>query len=360
MQNENKLNITISAGTLFKIFAVFLFFVALYIIRDVALIILTAAVIASSIEPATRWLMRFKLPRVIAVIFLFATFFTLFAGLFYFFMPPLLDDVSGFISTLPEYLNTVSGTGPQSISAMLGSNDILAELSGTGFSIQEFISQLKTTFFDFSTGVFSGVNIIFGNILSFVLIVVISFYLSVQEKGIENFLRSVTPLKYESYIVGLWNRTEHKIGLWMQGQLILGLLMGIFVYLGLAILNIPYALLLAVLAALFELIPLFGPILAAVPAVALAFMHNGPTLGLIVIGFYIIMQQFENHLIYPLVVRKVIGVPPILVILSLLIFGKLFGFLGLILAVPVVTMLLEIVDDMDRRKQEIVKARKSA
>ena len=174
-----------------------------------------------------------------------------------------------------------------------------------------------------------------------------------QEKGIENFLRIVTPIRYESYVLDLWSRTQRKIGLWMQGQLILGILIGVFVYLGLAILNVPYALFLAVLAAVFELIPLFGPILAAVPAVLLVFVNLGPAIGFTVIGFYIIMQQFENHLIYPLVVRKVIGVPPLLVILSLLVFGKLFGFLGLLISVPIVTLILEITDDIDRRKKKL-------
>lgn len=348
---EQNSALNISWGTMLRAVVVLLLLVALYIIRDVALIILTSVVIASALEPATRWLMKFRLPRAIAVILLFLVFFTIFAGIFYFFLPPLLDDISGFISTVPDYLESFSFNSSSSLSSLFGPQGVIDDLSGATLSPKEFISELKSTFFDFSGGIFHGVNIIFGGLLSFILIVVISFYLSVQERGIENFLRIVTPLKHESYVLDLWARTQHKIGLWMQGQVILGLLMGVFVYLGLAILNIPYALLLAVLAALFEIIPLFGPILAAVPAVALAFINSGPALGFTVVGFYTIMQQFENHLIYPLVVRKVIGVPPLLVILALLIFGKLFGFLGLIIAVPAVTMLLEVADDFERRKR---------
>lgn len=344
--------VSISWGSMLRVIAAVLFFIALYLIRDILLVILTAVIIATSIEPATRWLMKYRLPRVIAVIVLFAVFFMLFAGLFYFFLPPLLDDLSGFISSVPDYLESFSLSETSQISSFFGSGDIMDDLSGTTLSPKEFVSELKTTFFDFSGGIFHGVNIIFGGLMSFVIIIVISFYLAVQERGIENFLRIVTPLRYEEYVLDLWTRTQHKIGLWMQGQLILGILIGVFVYLGLAVLNVPYALLLGVLAAVFELIPLFGPILAAVPAVALAFINLGPALGFTVIGFYVIIQQFENHLIYPLVVRKVIGVPPLLVILALIIFGKLFGFLGLLIAVPAVTMILEIVDDIEKRKGE--------
>ena len=100
-----------------------------------------------------------------------------------------------------------------------------------------------------------------------------------------------------------------------------------------------------------ELIPLFGPIIAAIPAVLIGLIESA-TLGLMVTGFYVIIQQFENHLIYPLVVRKVVGVSPIVVILALVIGGKLAGFLGLLLAVPLVTALLELLNKFERDKTE--------
>ena len=102
----------------------------------------------------------------------------------------------------------------------------------------------------------------------------------------------------------------------MQGQVILALIIGVLVYLGLTILGVRYALLLAVLAGVFEIIPIFGPILAAIPAVLIGFIDGGASMALFVIGLYTIIQQFENQLIYPLVVRKVVGVPPLLVILA--------------------------------------------
>ncbi|MFA5841470.1 MAG: AI-2E family transporter [Candidatus Paceibacterota bacterium] len=350
MSDESHSTISISSGTIFRTVLILLLFVALYLIRDVILIILTSVVIASAIEPATRWLMGYRFPRVVAVISIFLAFFVFFSGFFYFFLPPLLDDLSGFASSIPQYLESLGGGGNNSLSGIFGPQGVIDNLSGSSVSVKDLISQLQGAFFGFSSGIFSGVNIIFGGLLSFILIAVISFYLSVQEKGIENFLRIVTSVKYENYALDLWARTRRKIGLWMQGQLVLGLLIGVFTYLGLSIMNLPYAFLLSVIAALFELIPLFGPTLAAVPAVAIAFTSGGAGLGFAVVGFYIVIQQFENHLIYPLIVRKIIGVPPLVAILALLIFGKLFGFLGLIIAVPAVTMMLEVADDLEKRK----------
>ena len=198
---------------------------------------------------------------------------------------------------------------------------------------------------------FQTMSTVFGGVLSLILIIVLSFYFAVQEDGVGKFLRIVLPLRYEDYVLGLWKRSEYKIGRWLQGQLLLGLLIGVLVYLGLMILGVPNALLLAIFAAFFEIIPVFGPILAAIPSTLIAVTQSGPTLALLVIGFYIIIHQFENQLIYPLVVKKVVGIPPILVILALLVGFKLAGVLGIILSVPVSAVLVEILDDVQKDKQ---------
>ena len=119
---------------------------------------------------------------------------------------------------------------------------------------------------------------------------------------------------------------------------------------GLMILGIPNALLLAVLAAVFELIPVFGQFLAAIPALAIAFADGGFTALLLVGGLYVIVQQFEAHLIYPVVVKKVVGVPPLLVILALIVGAKLAGFLGILLSVPIAAAVQEFVADIDKEK----------
>jgi predicted PurR-regulated permease PerM len=112
-------------------------------------------------------------------------------------------------------------------------------------------------------------------------------------------------------------------------------------------LGVPHALVLAVITALFEIVPVFGPILSAIPAIAVAFAAGGLSLGLITIALYVIAQQFENHLIYPLVVTRVVGVPPILVIIALIVGAQLAGFLGIILSVPAVATLQELVRDYE-------------
>ena len=193
---------------------------------------------------------------------------------------------------------------------------------------------------------FTAVANIFGGVLSFVLIVVFSFYFTVLRTCVDDFLYVVTPKKYQTYILDVWERSRRKIGLWMQGQLLLGVIVGVLVFLGLTILGVKHALLLAVIAGLFEIIPVFGPIFASVPAIALGLLDGGLTLALLVVALYAIVQQFENHLIHPLVVTRVVGVPPLLVILSLIIGAQLAGFLGILLSIPVAATIQELVKDV--------------
>jgi predicted PurR-regulated permease PerM len=120
-------------------------------------------------------------------------------------------------------------------------------------------------------------------------------------------------------------------------------------YLGLTILGVQYALVIALGVAVLELIP-FGIILAIIPSVLFAYADGGMSLSLKVLGLFVIVQQFENYLIAPLIVNKIIGVSPLVVILSILIGAKLAGFWGIILAIPVAVCLLEYLSDIEKGK----------
>jgi predicted PurR-regulated permease PerM len=132
---------------------------------------------------------------------------------------------------------------------------------------------------------------------------------------------------------------------------LLGVIVGVLVYLILAVVGIPHALLLACLAAAFELIPVFGPVISSVPAILIAFADRGLGTGLLLVGLYIIIYQFESQLFYPLVVKKIVGISPIIVILALVIGAKLAGVLGAVIAVPLSAALMEYVHDVEKRKK---------
>ncbi|PIQ69499.1 MAG: hypothetical protein COV90_01255 [Candidatus Tagabacteria bacterium CG11_big_fil_rev_8_21_14_0_20_41_11] len=346
ISDEKKDNITvqITTGTIARVFLLALLIVFFYLIRDIVAIVLFAVVIASAIEPIAHWGTSHRIPRVLMVLSIYIAAFAFLSMAFYLIVPTLFSEFIDFISGLSlqwmqEKTNTQTLFGlapnlPETLSGIL-----IKLVMGMQGSIEKF----TTGFFQTTAGIFGGA-------FSFVLIVIISFYLSVQEHGIEKFLEIITPRQHEKYILNLWRRSQRKIGFWLQGQVLLGVLIGIFVFIGLTILGIKYALMLALLAMIFELIPIFGPILAAIPAVGIAFLQS-PTMALIVVAFYVLIQQFESHLIHPIVVRKITGVPSILVIISMIIGGKLGGIWGILLALPISVILVEFLNDIASKKQ---------
>ncbi len=323
--------------------------IVLYALHDLVLVVLAAVVIASAIEPATRFFMRYKIPRTPAVVFIYVVIAAVLFGIVYLVLPTLLFDAAGFLSKLPSYANVVTLPPFLEQFSTASSTGVLQGISET-LSARDLVSGFRSLL-EIPGGVFQVVSNVFGGVFSFILIVVFSFYFSVQENGIQNFLRIIVPHRNQAYAINLWERSQRKIGQWMQGQLLLMLLVGVLVFLGLTILGVRHAFLFAILAGLLELIPLFGPILSSIPAVLVAFGDGGLSTALLVVGLYIIIQQFENHLIYPLVVNKVVGVPAMVVILALIIGAELGGFLGAILSVPIAAALMELVNDIKHQNE---------
>lgn len=348
MTHERSIQVTITPGTIVTVILFGILVGLLWYLRELVFVVLTAVVLASAVEPAVKFFIRIGIPRVLGVVILYVLIASLVLSAFYFFLPSLLHEVSGFTSNIPALVQKFQDS--KGIGGVLfpGLN------AQAGSTLLEVVTNLQTGFTNASSGAFQAVSTVFGGLLSFVLIVVLSFYFAVQDTGIDDFLRLITPIKKHRYVLDLWRRSQHKIGRWMQGQLLLSLMAGTLVWAGLAIFNVPYAFFLGALAAVLELIPVFGSILAAVPAVAIAFTTGGASLALIVIAIYVVVNQFQANLVYPLVVQKVLGVPPLLVILALIVGAQIAGFLGIILSVPIAAALREFIVDVQKGKQKLI------
>ncbi|MFA7309932.1 MAG: AI-2E family transporter, partial [Candidatus Paceibacterota bacterium] len=232
---DKHFNISITSGTVIKTIIILAAAWLLFTLRNVALIVLTAIVIASAIEPGVRAIARHRVPRILAVLSVYVMLFGLFFVIFYFFLPSVLADFATFVSSLPTYLDTFTRVG-----AFDTYTSILGLPSPSTISADEIMASIRSAL-DISNAfgnAFSAASHIFGGVFSFVLIIVFSFYFAVIETGVDDFLRIVTPKSHQSYVLGLWRRSQHKIGLWMQGQLLLGVIMGVLVYLGLTILGV--------------------------------------------------------------------------------------------------------------------------
>jgi len=345
MEKPRDINVHITSGSTITVLMFLALAALLWFLKDLVLILVTAVVIASAMEPAVNFLTRRRIHRILSVILVYLCVFSAFISVLFIFIPPLLGDAADFLSRLPQTLSAINIS--DATHGILPWGNV-----GDQISSADLLRNISKTLSDTTGGVFTTLSAFFGGLTSFVLIIVFSFYFSVQETGVDDFLRVVTPIKEQAYVLNLWKRSQEKIGKWMQGQLILGIIVGILLYLGLVILGIPNALMLAVIAGLFELIPVFGQILAAIPALAIGFADGGVTALLLVAGLYLVVQQFEAHLIYPVVVKKVVGVPPLLVIIALIVGAKLAGFLGILLSVPIAAAIQEFVSDIERKKSK--------
>jgi len=336
--------VSVTTGTMVRTLAVAAAALILWRLWTLVLLLLSAIVIASAAEPGVQFFVKRKFPRALAVVLVYILVIALFAALIWFFIPPMLTEASILLASLPQYLSQVEDF-----------NLPFLESAG-GPSLADTISSLQSAFIDTGAGVLQFISSFFGGAFYFILTIVVSIYFSLQETGIDDFLRLVTPEKHRGYVLSLWKRSQRKIGLWMQGQLLLSLIITILLYLGLSLLGVPYALVLAIFAGVMELIPVFGSLVAAVPGIAVALVTGEMTLALWVAGLYLIVSQFQAHLIYPLVVKKIVGVAPILVIIALIAGGQLAGFLGVLLSVPIAAIIQEFVNDVQKGRDQKIEA----
>ena len=341
MSHSNPVVHEISVASIFRVVFILLALVFAYLLRDVVMVILFAVIIASGITPFANWLDRVKFPRLLGVLLLYISVFVLAIFLLSLMIPFISGEMNQLVKDLPNFISKVSVSLEKAQDVSGRYVDFFSELQNMLDVVSNY---LQTS----SSSVFSLVVSIFGGIISFVSIIVISFYLSVMRGGIENFIRSVVPSKYEGEVIRVWRRSENKVGRWLQGQLLLALIVGVAVYVTLSLLGVRFALLLGIITMVLELVPTVGPVLSAIPGVILAFSQS-PTLGLWVLIAYVVIQQLENHILVPIVLGKTTGLNPVVVIVALLIGVKLAGVIGMVLAVPVAAVLVEIIDEMVKK-----------
>lgn len=207
----------------------------------------------------------------------------------------------------------------------------------------EFWDQLRTRIGEELTNIVAGalplLNTVAGAVAGTLVVVFTGVFLAIEPQlYLNGFIRLVPPAnrhRVEDTLRGVGNSLRR----WMLGTVINMAVIGVATTLGLWLLDVPAALALGILAAILEFIPIFGPILSAVPAVAVALIVS-PTLALYVVLLYVAVQQLESNLLTPLVMRGAVQLPPALTIVFQAMMAVLFGFLGLLLAVPILAALI--------------------
>lgn len=338
---SKKLTLEITPGTIIKILFVLLFVWLAYLIREVIAILFFAFILVSILEPMVTWLKQKKIPKIVAVLMIYLGMLAFLALIVSLLVTPIIDQTQQLRLNFPEYWEKIS-TRFSSISALLSNYGVTQQIKSS-------LDSLKTSLPLATTDIFKEIGNFFGNIFAFFVIMVITFYLLVEENAPKKIMRSVLPVDSLPYAYQLFNRIEHQLGLWLRGQLILCFSIFILVYAVLLILGVKYALILAIIAGLLEFIPYLGPAFSGIIAVSLTLLHS-PVQALLVLICYILIQIFENNVLVPNVMRKAVGINPVISICALLIGVRLGGFAGVILAIPLATALLVFFEDFLEKK----------
>jgi len=299
------------------LFGLFLFFALKFItsILDLLVLIYVAFLFALAVDPLVVLLRRLRLSRPLAVLVSFVIALALASGFLAVVVPPLIDQTQRLLASLPVLMANLPWEWQR------------LDVNQLGFLVDKF-SDLPLNVVKTALG-------LIGNIFSLLTIIVMAFYISVEKPFLPRYLtRLLGKNHFSDQTVRFLDLVDKQLSRWLVGELILMLLVGLFSYLGLVLLKIPYALPLAMLAGLLEIVPNLGPIASAIPPALIGFSIS-PLTGAAVIGWYFLVQQVENSVLVPKVIGSAVGVHPFLILITLLIGFKLGGVGGALLSVPI-------------------------
>lgn len=291
---------------------------------DIILMVFIAIILMSAIAPLVDRLERYRLPRALSIIIIYVVLWGIVGTLLASIIPGIIDQTTSLIRLLPQTTQNI---------AFL--SDHQQEINQ---QLINLISSLPQNLLKFTVN-------LFGNILNFFTTIVIAFYLLLERKSFHLHLGILTGHSDISKATKLIAELEKNLGSWVRGELILMFSVGLLTYIGLIILGVDIALPLAVLAGLLEIVPNIGPILSSIPSILVALSIH-PLLALSTAALYFLVQFVENHLLVPNIMRKAVGVNPILSIIGLMIGFRLAGPVGAILAIPIIIVVRSVVTEL--------------
>lgn len=327
MPTNTNTRIEISSKTI--IFTVFflIFLKFIWEVKDLIFSLLIAFIVMSATRPAVAFLEKRKIPRAISSVVIFITSFFLLGWTLSALLPPLLTETIQLLKQLPSIL--------------YGINPSLYYY----FNFNSFTQYLP----DLTNQAIKIIGGAFSNAVFFLSTLFFSFYFINDENFIKKLLMKFFDESKALKVAQIFDQTEKRLSTWFWGELILMTIVGVLIFIGLNLIGIRRALPLAVIAGLLEIVPNIGPITSTIPAIIIA-ASQSYFLILPAIALFFIVQQLENHLIVPLVMKKAVGLHPIVTLMALIIGGKIGGVLGVLLAVPIALFLETVIIGILQKK----------
>jgi len=329
--------IEIGWGALWRIAAFFAIIFALFIARSAVAVFLVSAVISLGLDPFVSYLERIKIPRILGTFVVFVFGIIIVATAAYFIIPILLSEFQNFVSYFGSVSYSLFGIQIPSIPFESVSQHWQEALGVIGLSGASIGSAVSSIFFQ-------------GFLV--VATIVSSFYLTFDATVLERVIKALVPDAQEKNALALFNSFKRRIRKWFSAQLLLCLVMGLVAGGGMWMLGVPYAFVIGILAGLFELVPMIGPVIVGAAAFLIA-VSESFSLGIYALVFFMILQQLENHIFIPLVMGRAMRVHPLMVILSILAGGQIAGIVGILLAVPIAVLIEEVVTYVGEKRKSL-------
>lgn len=327
--------IDISSSTILRIILFGILFWSLFVLRDVLLMLIGAVIIAFAIEPLAHKLREYKVPRGVSVVVVYLFLVSVIAIAVTLILPILAQQTIQLSSQVPQIIQALE----EKFGGLLGFDSELVAPQ-----LQQSLSSVGNNLTNVSSVVFQQTRSIFSGALSLLLVFIIAFYLVIEEDALKKLFRFIVPRQHMPYVELMIDRIQTKLGRWVLAQMFLGLVIGLAVGLGLWMIGVKYALALGLVAGLLEVFPVIGPLIAGVLGTTIA-LSQSFTLGIFVLVMYVIIQQVENHILIPNIMRKATGLNPLVTLIAVLLGGRLAGLVGVILSVPVATIISIILAD---------------
>jgi predicted PurR-regulated permease PerM len=305
----------------------------LFLVRGVLLLIYISALVAIGLSPVANAIerrqtpaRRRRVPRWAAILVIYLLIIGAIVSIGMLLVPPLVEQARELWSRVPELLR-------QAQQWLIDRGLLSRELT-----VREAVEQAPVGGSDAVGTLVGAIWGVLGGVFGLVTILVLAFYLLLDsERIVDTFVR-LFPHDERARVESACRRIATRVSAWLVGQVLLGAIIGTTAAVGLALMDVPYFYVLALIAGIGEMIPIVGPILAAIPAIAVAFSVSS-TLALGVAVFFFAQQQLENHLLVPKIMERQVGVSASIVIIALIVGGSLLGVMGAILAVPTAAVL---------------------
>ena len=335
-------NLDISWPTILKILTIGITIYILYIIRDIATLFCFGLIISLLLDPAINFLRKFKIPKIISAVIIYVLIFVILGIGIYLVSPLFVFETKQLAQNIPDYFSAI--------------NPVLRNLGiEVSNDFSDFTNYLVSNLQDSSKNILKGVGMFFGSVASALLVFILAFFISIEEKAVEKFLILLFPKKYEDNIKTIFERAQIKIAGWFGARILACLYVGVLSFVIFYLLGLKYALILAIISGVLNFVPYVGPIITYFLAVGFSALSGSWLMAFYVFIALVLIQETENKILSPVLMKKFMNLPPILVLVSLLVGGVMFGFLGTVFSVPIFGIIYEFLKEFleSRRQGEI-------